>query len=91
MDFAAGQGMVESATWHDPAHLADWCQALHPTQPVLVYCVKGLDIGRSSALALSASGFDARYLVGGVNAWRRAGLPMQAKVSARNGASDGHQ
>ena len=76
-DFAAGEDMVQGATWRDPARLGEWSRELDAKQPVLVYCMKGLDIGRSAALALRARGFDARYLVGGVNAWRAAGLPLQ--------------
>jgi Fe-Mn family superoxide dismutase len=41
--------------------------------------VHGLDVGRSTALALRARGFDARYLAGGIEAWRAAGLPVQPK------------
>jgi Fe-Mn family superoxide dismutase len=68
---------VEGAVWRDPARVDDWCGALDSTRPVLVCCVHGLDIGRSTALALRARGFDARYLVGGIEGWRAAGLPMQ--------------
>ena len=78
-DFTASPDMVKGAVWHDPSALADWSQALNPAQPVLVYCVKGLDICRSAALALRTRGIDARYLDGGINAWRSAGLPLQAK------------
>ena len=60
--------MVEGATWRDPARLGEWSGNLDIKRPVLVYCLKGLDIGRSAALSLRARGFDARYLVGGVNA-----------------------
>ena len=81
-DFAAGEDMVEGATWRDPAHLGEWSRELDAKQPVLVYCMKGLDIGRSAALALKARGFDALYLVGGVNAGRAAGLPLQPTVKA---------
>ena len=79
-DFAAGADMIEGATWRDPACLADWCRQLDATKPVLVYCAKGLDIGRSAALALRAKGFEVRYLVGGIDAWRAAGQPLQAKT-----------
>ena len=79
-DYAAGEDMVEGATWRDPAHLGEWSGNLDIEQPVLVYCQKGLDIGRSAALSLRARGFDVRYLVGGVNAWRAAGLPLQPTV-----------
>ena len=78
-DYAASVDMVENATWHDPAQLDQWSGQLDMRQAVLVYCQKGLDIGRSAALALRARGYDARYLVGGVNAWRAAGLPLQSK------------
>ena len=78
-DYTASTDRVEGAQWHDPAALDDWSRALDPTKPVLVYCVKGLDICRSAALALRARGIDARYLNGGINAWRSAGLPMQPK------------
>jgi Fe-Mn family superoxide dismutase len=42
--------------------------------------VHGLDIGRSTAMSLRAKGIDATYLVGGIEAWRSAGLPLQAKT-----------
>ena len=79
-DYAAGEDMIEGAAWRDPAHLDDWSRELDVNQPALVYCVKGLDVCRSAALSLRARGFDARYLEGGVNAWRSAGLPLQPKV-----------
>jgi Fe-Mn family superoxide dismutase len=41
--------------------------------------VHGIDAGRSTALALLARGIDAQYLVGGIEARRAAGLPMQPK------------
>jgi len=44
-----------------------------------VFCVHGLDIGQSTALALRARGIDARYLSGGMEAWREAGRPLEAK------------
>ena len=79
-DFAAALDMIEGSTWRDPAGLADWCRELDAAQPMLVCCVKGLDIGRSAALALRARGFDARYIAGGITAWRAAGQPLQAKA-----------
>ena len=79
-DYAAGEDMIEGAAWRDPARLGDWSRELDVEQPVLVYCLKGLDIGRSAALSLRARGFDAHYLVGGVNAWRAAGLPLRPRV-----------
>ena len=79
-DYAADTEMVAGAEWRDPVTVDAWSQQLDRQQPVLVYCVKGLDIGRSVALALQVRGFDARFLVGGVNAWRAAGLPLQDRT-----------
>lgn len=43
---------------------------------MLVYCLHGLDIGRSAALALRARGFNARYIAGGIEACREAGVEL---------------
>ena len=81
-DFAAATDMLPAAVWHDPARVDEWSRQLDATQPLLVYCVKGLDIGRSTALALRARGFEVRYLAGGIEAWRSAGRPLQARAVA---------
>ncbi len=70
---------VAGAQWRDPGQVDAWCAELDPSRPVVVCCVHGLDIGRSTALALRARGFDARFLTGGVEAWRAAGLPVEPK------------
>lgn len=75
--YAEARDRLAGAVWRDPTQLADWSEQLDRTQPVLVYCAHGLDIGRSTALALRARGFDARFLRGGIDAARSAGLPMQ--------------
>ncbi|MET3139421.1 rhodanese-related sulfurtransferase [Undibacterium sp. GrIS 1.2] len=77
--FAAGKDILPQAQWRDPAHVGHWSQQLDPKQPVLIYCVHGLDIGRSTTLSLRARGFDARFLVGGIEAWRTAGMPLELK------------
>ena len=44
-------------------------------KPIVVYCVKGHEVSREAARALSRAGHDAAYLEGGIDAWRAAGLP----------------
>ena len=78
-DFAAASDMLVGATWRDPAQVDRWSGEIDAAKPVFVYCLKGLDIGRSTALSLRARGFDVRYLAGGIEAWRAAGKPLQAK------------
>ena len=79
--YAEASDLVAVARWQDPARLDEWSCELDTAKPVLVYCVHGLDIGRSAALALRARGFDARYVVGGIEACRTAGVPLAPKES----------
>ena len=82
-DFAAASEMLAGATWHDPAQVDQWSSEIDATKPVFVYCLKGLDIGRSTALSLRARGFDVHYLAGGIEAWKAAGKPLQPKGVAQ--------
>ncbi|MFZ6733454.1 Fe-Mn family superoxide dismutase [Undibacterium sp. Ji42W] len=77
--FAEGKDMLPGAQWRDPSQVGNWSKELNQSHPILIYCVHGLDIGRSTALSLRARGFDARFLAGGIESWREAGLPLQAK------------
>jgi Fe-Mn family superoxide dismutase len=77
--FASATDMLPGAQWRDPAELASWSSELDRNQPVLVYCLHGLDIGRSAALALRARGLDARYITGGIEGCREAGLALAPK------------
>jgi Fe-Mn family superoxide dismutase len=77
--FAGASELIDGAVWRDPAAVATWADAIDRSRPVLVYCVFGHEVGRSTALALRARGIDARYLVGGIEAWKANGLPTQAK------------
>ncbi|WP_082548977.1 Fe-Mn family superoxide dismutase [Rhizobacter sp. Root404] len=79
-DFQAAEHMVQGASWRDPSQVSRWEKELDRAQPYIVYCMKGLDIGRSTALALRARGFNVRYLEGGIDAWSRAKAPLQAKL-----------
>lgn len=78
-DFATASDLLPGATWHDPSQVDQWSDTVDATQPLFVYCLKGLDIGRSTVLSLRARGLDARYLTGGIEAWRAAGKPLQRK------------
>src|SRR5262245_42980019 len=46
--YAEGTDLVAVARWRDPARLAEWSRELDASKPVLVYCLHGLDIGRSA-------------------------------------------
>jgi superoxide dismutase, Fe-Mn family len=79
-DFEASPDIVAGAAWRDPARVGEWSREFEPGRQMLVYCLRGMDIGRSTTLALKARGIDARYVNGGIEAWRAAELPLQDKA-----------
>jgi rhodanese-related sulfurtransferase len=62
--------VIPGALRRAPDQVAQWSAALEPWRPVVVYCVHGRAISQSVAAALRERGFDARFLEGGIEAWR---------------------
>jgi len=91
--FDDAQTMLPGARWADPAQLqrgAASAVAAAPGEPVIAYCVHGHEVSRAAALQLRATGLDARFLVGGLDGWARAGRPLVGKAdSGRGGGSGG--
>lgn len=77
--FAQARTMIPGARWCDPAKVGDWARELPTDQPVVVYCIYGHEVGRSTAMRLRAAGVDARYLSGGIDGWQAAGRPLAEK------------
>ena len=71
-DYAADPVLVAGAVRAEGGALPP---GVAPGRAVIVYCVKGAQVGRSAAASLAAAGHDVRYLEGGLRAWRAAGLP----------------
>lgn len=71
---------IAGAQWRDPAQ-ATWMHEFDQSGPLLVYCVHGHEVSRGMALALNARGIPARFLEGGLEAWRaaRPAMEMEAK------------
>ncbi len=78
--FAQAGTMIDGARWHNPALVEQWALQLPVDADVVVYCVYGHEVGRSTALRLRARGVNARFLRGGIDAWRTAGLPLMDKA-----------
>lgn len=77
--FDQAQTMLPGACWRDPAKVTEWAADLPAGREVLVYCIYGHEVGRSTALKLRSLGVKASYLPGGIDAWTAAGKPLQAK------------
>ena len=64
---------LKGALRRDPERLHDWEQSL-PQGPKVVYCVHGHEVSQNTAQALGA-----RFLEGGIEAWREAGGELARK------------
>lgn len=71
--------VITGARWRDPAAVGKWAAELPTDRAVIVYCVYGHEVSRSTAMRLRAAGLNARYLKGGIDGWQAAGFPTQAK------------
>ncbi|MBC7702973.1 MAG: superoxide dismutase, partial [Rhodoferax sp.] len=71
--------MLPTAQWRDPARVGEWGPALDREREVVVYCVYGHEVGRTTAMRLRAQGLQARFLRGGFDGWQSAGLPVVNK------------
>lgn len=61
--------------WRDSHCVPDWANALAKDTPVVVYCMYGFWVSQDAAKELRALGYDARYLTGGIAAWRAMDYP----------------
>jgi rhodanese-related sulfurtransferase len=77
--FSKDDALVAGATWRDPFALDDWLKFLPRHRALVTYCVHGHEISKNAASAIRAAGLDARYLEGGIEAWRAASAPTVRK------------
>ena len=84
--FERAPTMLPGASWLDPAAVGRWAAALPRDREVVVYCVYGHEVGRSTALRLRAAGLNARYLRGGIDAWQAAGYPVVPRTPQGGGS-----
>lgn len=81
-DYLQSPQVIAGVSSRDPSRVLEWSQELDATKPVRLYCLRGKDIGRSTFLALRARGMNARYHVGGIEAWQAAALPLETQGGA---------
>ena len=77
--FQQAETMLPDARWCDPASVQDWAGELPRDRDVVVYCIYGHEVGRSTAMKLRAAGVRAHYLPGGIDAWTKAGRSVRPK------------
>jgi rhodanese-related sulfurtransferase len=83
--FAEARTLIASAFYRAPEEVECWRRKLLAGHHIVVHCVHGHEVSQDVAAALRAAGFNARYLVGGLEAWEAAKLPTRRKIGAAPG------
>jgi rhodanese-related sulfurtransferase len=86
--YAEAADLIPTARWREH-QLADvWANDLPGGSDVIVYCVHGHQVSQSAAVLLRSRGFRARYLEGGIEAYRESGGVLIDKAGLPNRAED---
>jgi rhodanese-related sulfurtransferase len=78
-DYAASSEAIPGAIWKNPEKIDVWIEAMPRTQDVVIYCVRGGGVSNSVVDRLQAAGVKARFIEGGIEAWKAAGGKVAAK------------
>ena len=77
--FMSATEMISGALRRDPAQAGTWAKALPKASALVVYCVHGHEVSQGAAQKLNDQGVAARYLVGGIAAWKAEHGGVDAK------------
>lgn len=69
-DYAAENTAIPGATWHDPEQIDVWSDSLANDKGIVLYCVRGGSVSNSVVDTLQAKGLKARFIEGGIAAWK---------------------
>ena len=78
-DFAASGEIIPGAMWKNPEKIDAWIGAIPRSLDVVIYCVRGSSVSNSVVDRLLAEGVKARFIEGGIEAWKAAGGKVSAK------------
>jgi rhodanese-related sulfurtransferase len=86
--YAEATDLIPTAKWRNH-RLADiWAEDVPTGCEVVVYCVHGHQVIQSAASVLRSIGISARYLEGGIEAYRDLGAPLIGKAGLPNRSED---
>jgi rhodanese-related sulfurtransferase len=78
-DFDADPSTLPTAAWQDPEKTDEWSRNLPANKEVVLYCARGGSVSNAVLDRLLEKGIRARYLEGGIAAWKEAGNPVVKK------------
>lgn len=78
-DFDADAVTLPGAQWKNPEQMAQWSNSLPKDKEVVVYCARGGSVSNAVLDHLLGRGLKARFIEGGIEAWKQVGAPTVAK------------
>lgn len=78
-DFDADPVKLPGARWRDPDKIGEWSTHLSPGETIVIYCAHGRSISNSVVDHLRANGLAARFIAGGIAAWKESGGGLAPK------------
>ena len=78
-DLDSDPSKLPGATWHDPEQIETWAAQLPKEKEVVLYCVRGGSVSNGVLDNLRGKGISARFIEGGIVAWKEAGGEVVAK------------
>jgi rhodanese-related sulfurtransferase len=79
--------MILGVPWRDAGEVESWSRHLPSGRAVVVTCIHGREVSQNAAALLKARGLDARFLAGGFEGWRQAGLPTAKQAPPAKGSA----
>lgn len=64
---------LPGAVWYDPEQIETWSAQLPKDKEVVLYCVRGGSVSNGVLDHLRGKGITARFIEGGIVAWKDAG------------------
>ena len=78
-DLDSDPSKLPGATWHDPEQIETWAAQLPKEKEVVLYCVRGGSVSNGVLDNLRGKGISARFIEGGIVAWKEAGGELVTK------------
>ena len=78
-DYDADKVKLSGAEWKNPDQLAEWSAKLPKEKEIVIYCARGGSVSNAVLDALLSKGFKARFIEGGIEAWKAAGGSVAQK------------
>jgi|TARA_R110000744_G_scaffold104849_2_gene200635 rhodanese-related sulfurtransferase len=72
-DFDIDPQIIKGANRHQPEEIDRWIEELPINQDIIIYCVHGHAVSNTVLDRLLEGGLKARYIEGGIEAWKDAG------------------